>query len=174
MNTTARLWIACALAASVTNACSKAKRATTPTSPTVVTPTGPDRAGGGREVPTSVEVRPDPRPSERTSYGPVYFAFDAALLDQAARDELAAAADYLGRGAARIRVEGHTDDRGTTEYNLALGQQRADAVAAYLRGLGVRAARIDTITYGEERPAEVGDDEAAWTRNRRAELVIAP
>lgn len=174
MHTTARLWIACALAASVTTACNKSKRATTPTAPPVVAPSGPDRTGGSREAPTSVEVRPDPRPSERASFGPVYFAFDAALLDQAARAELAAAADYLGRGQARLRVEGHTDDRGTTEYNLALGQQRADAVAAYLRGLGVSAARIDTITYGEERPADVGEDEAAWARNRRADLVIAP
>lgn len=172
MNTTARLWIACALAASVTTACSKAKRATTPTSPTVVTPTGPDRAGGGREVPTSVEVRPDPRPSERTSYGPVYFAFDAALLDQAARDELAAAADYLGRGAARIRVEGHTDDRGTTEYNLALGERRARVVRQYMMNLGVLPDRIAVSSEGSE--GATGSDEEGMRRDRRVDFRLRP
>lgn len=164
---------ALALAGATTTACSKSKQAA-PTTPTVVAPAAPDRGGGGREAPTSVEVRPDPRPSERTGFGPVYFEFDSALLTAASRDEVAAAAAYLGRARDRVRVEGHADERGTTEYNLALGQQRADAVAAYLRNLGVAADRIDTITYGEERPVVDGDDEAAWVRNRRAELVLAP
>lgn len=174
MITSVRTWIACALVASAATACSKSKAAAPTTPPTLATPSAPDRGGGGQEAPTSVETQPDFRPSERVRFGPVYFAFDSALLDTAGRDELAAAADHLGRARDRIRVEGHTDDQGTTEYNLALGQQRADAVAAYLRGLGVAADRIDTITYGEERPAADGVDEAARARNRRAELVVAP
>ena len=173
MITSVRTWIACALVAGAATACGKSKAAAPTTPPTVTASTAPDRGGGGREAVASVEAQPDGSPSERATFGPVYFAFDSALLDAASRDELAAAAGHLGRAGDRIRVEGHTDDQGTTEYNLALGQQRADAVAAYLRGLGVAAERIDTITYGEERPAADGVDEAARARNRRADLVLA-
>jgi peptidoglycan-associated lipoprotein len=69
---------------------------------------------------------------------------------------------------ADVVVEGHADERGTREYNLALGARRAEAVRSYLIGLGIDPARIDTISYGEERPAVAGSNEEAWARNRRA------
>ena len=70
-------------------------------------------------------------------------------------------------GAALV-LEGHCDERGTPEYNLALGQRRADAVAAYLKDLGVNASAVQTVSYGEEKPFAQGNDETAWSQNRRA------
>ncbi|MBK9037455.1 MAG: OmpA family protein [Myxococcales bacterium] len=135
-----------------------------------------DGGGGrtGKDVVPEVRQTDPARPGERVSFGPVYFEFDSALLTEAGRAELARAADYLARASDQLTIEGHTDERGTTEYNLALGQQRATTVAAYLQRLGVPAARIETITYGEERPAVTGGDDGAWTRNRRAEFVLRP
>ena len=155
--------------------CAKPKKVST-IAPTAIEP---DEFGGGQGAPRTeavIERQPDgdPAPSERVSFGPVFFEFDSALLTEHGRAELARAADYLADVVDRLTVEGHTDERGTTEYNLALGQQRASAVAAYLTRLGVPAARVATITFGEERPAVPGEDESAWARNRRAELVLAP
>jgi len=99
----------------------------------------------------------------------VYFAFDSAVLREPSRRVLRQQAAWLERNPdATITIEGHADERGTREYNLALGARRADAVRSYLVGLGVAPARLDTISYGEERPAVAGSDEEAWARNRRA------
>jgi len=73
---------------------------------------------------------------------------------------------------AKIKIEGHCDERGSDEYNLALGDRRAKAVAAYLITLGVKQDKISTISFGKEKPAVQGSDEAAWSKNRRAEFVI--
>ena len=103
----------------------------------------------------------------------VYFGFDSFSLDNTARDTLKTSAQWLTDNlAATIQIEGHCDERGTTEYNLALGERRANAAKDYLQKLGVDAARISVISYGEERPAEMGGDEAAWARNRRASFVV--
>lgn len=72
----------------------------------------------------------------------------------------------------RIRVEGHADDRGSTEYNLALGARRAEAVKSYITAAGIQASRIEIVSYGEDRPLERAPSEAAWSRNRRAEFVV--
>lgn len=72
----------------------------------------------------------------------------------------------------RIRVEGHADDRGSTEYNLALGSRRAEAVKAYITAAGIQSSRIQIVSYGEDRPLERSRTEAAWSRNRRAEFVV--
>jgi peptidoglycan-associated lipoprotein len=77
-----------------------------------------------------------------------------------------------GNPSVRIRIAGHTDERGSDEYNLALGQRRAAAAKRYLTERGVEGARIDVISYGEERPAVQGGDESAWQQNRRAEFEI--
>ena len=71
-----------------------------------------------------------------------------------------------------VVIEGHCDERGTEEYNLALGQRRADAVKAYLVSYGIDSARISTLSYGEQRPAAAGSTEAAWAKNRRCEFII--
>lgn len=104
----------------------------------------------------------------------VYFDFDQSDLRQDARDALSRnAALLLKRSAQKVTIEGHCDERGTDEYNLALGERRAKAVAAYLTNLGVKTERIATISFGEEKPKVQGSDEAAWSKNRRAEFVIA-
>lgn len=104
----------------------------------------------------------------------VYFAFDSAELDEEAQSRLRRAADWLSRPENRtiiFRVEGHCDERGTEEYNLALGDRRANAVKEFLMSLGIAAERIQTISFGESRPADPGHDERAWALNRRAEFI---
>ncbi len=75
-------------------------------------------------------------------------------------------------GFRRLRLSGHTDERGTTEYNLALGSRRAEAVRRYLIGLGAEGRRLRAISFGKERPREAGHDEEAWARNRRVEIDL--
>jgi peptidoglycan-associated lipoprotein len=101
----------------------------------------------------------------------VYFALDSWALDDAAKATLDTDAKLLrDNSALNVRVEGNCDERGTVEYNISLGQKRADAVRDYLVGAGVTAGRLTTISYGKERPAVDGHDEAAWAKNRRAEF----
>jgi peptidoglycan-associated lipoprotein len=104
----------------------------------------------------------------------VYFDFDKSDLRQDARDALSKNAEALLKQVAdaKIQVAGHCDERGSDEYNLALGERRAKSVAKYLETLGVKADRISTISYGKEKPAVNGHDEAAWSKNRRAEFVV--
>ncbi|MBJ6725624.1 peptidoglycan-associated lipoprotein Pal [Geomesophilobacter sediminis] len=103
----------------------------------------------------------------------IYFAFDSAELTQESRDALSKNADYLKNNTAvKIRIEGNCDERGSDEYNLALGERRAKAAKDYLETLGIPSDRLATISYGEERPADPGHNEEAWTKNRRDEFVI--
>jgi peptidoglycan-associated lipoprotein len=101
-----------------------------------------------------------------------YFGYDDAVLTGDARAILAKDADWLRKNpGVEIIIEGHCDERGTVEYNLALGDRRAKAARSYLMKLGVKGGRIATISYGEEKPADLGHDEDAWAKNRRAELL---
>ena len=103
----------------------------------------------------------------------IYFDTDRYNIDSADAAALQSQAQYLGRyGQIRITVEGHADERGTREYNLALGERRANAAKNYLIGLGVDASRITTVSYGKERPVALGSNEAAWAENRRAVSVV--
>ncbi len=103
----------------------------------------------------------------------IYFDFDKYDLRSDARATLAANAEWLKSNTSwRILIEGHCDERGTNEYNMALGDRRANSARNYLISAGVSPARVRTISYGEERPAAPGHDEASWARNRRAEFVI--
>jgi len=102
----------------------------------------------------------------------VYFAFDSANLDAAGSATLDGYAAWLNdHGGISVTIEGNCDQRGSREYNLALGQQRADSVKAYLVARGVSASHIDTVSYGEERPACSGTGEACWAQNRHADIV---
>ncbi|MCA9569672.1 MAG: OmpA family protein [Myxococcales bacterium] len=100
----------------------------------------------------------------------MYFELDAAGLSTSARSALDAALPCLQR-QSQIRLEGHADERGTTDYNLALGQRRALAVQDYLVSRGIPPHRLPVVSYGEERPADASHDEAAWAKNRRVEMV---
>jgi peptidoglycan-associated lipoprotein len=104
----------------------------------------------------------------------IYFAFDSYQLDASAKGTLEANAAWLKENAAaKVTVEGHCDERGTNEYNMVLGQNRARAAFNYLRGLGVDATRMSTISYGEEQPVDPAHNEAAWTRNRRDHFRVS-
>ena len=101
-----------------------------------------------------------------------FFGFDKSDLSQDALDDLDAHAKYLSAvRAAKVRLEGHGDERGTRAYNLALGERRANAVARYLVIQGVNRSQIETVSYGEERPLSLSRDENGWSRNRRVELI---
>jgi peptidoglycan-associated lipoprotein len=103
----------------------------------------------------------------------VLFGFDSSELTSGSQATLNRQAAFLAaRPALRITIEGHCDERGTREYNLALGERRASVVRDYLVARGINAARIKTISYGKERPAAVGSNEAAWAKNRRAVTVL--
>ena len=102
----------------------------------------------------------------------IYFDFDSAVIQGAGVDVVAAHAKYLaGNPQARVRLEGNTDERGSREYNIGLGDRRAQAVRRALLLQGVAESQITTVSYGEERPADPGHDEAAWAKNRRVEIV---
>jgi peptidoglycan-associated lipoprotein len=99
----------------------------------------------------------------------IFFEFDSSTLSAEAQAILKAKAEWMERNShLNIVIEGHCDNRGTTEYNLALGERRAESVKRYLQDLGVAENRIRTISYGEERPLNPGNDESAWAKNRRA------
>jgi peptidoglycan-associated lipoprotein len=104
---------------------------------------------------------------------PVFFEYDSSEITPEGRSVLDANASVLkGNGGWTVTIEGHCDERGTAEYNLALGERRAVAARAYLLSLGVSADRLRTVSYGKEFPFDPGHDESAYTKNRRAHFVI--
>ena len=103
----------------------------------------------------------------------IYFNFDSSDLSEASRSTLSKNAELLGKQPSlKVRIEGNCDERGSDEYNMALGERRAKAAKDYLVNLGVQSDRLSIISYGEEKPADDGHDEAAWAKNRRDEFVI--
>jgi peptidoglycan-associated lipoprotein len=102
----------------------------------------------------------------------VYFDFDSAEIKGQGVEVVAAHAKYLAANpATRVRLEGHTDERGSREYNIGLGERRAQSVRRALMLQGATDGQISTVSYGEERPADPGHDEAAWAKNRRVEII---
>lgn len=111
-------------------------------------------------------------PSSPLSRRVVYFDYDSAELLPESRDTLRAHGSYLASNrGTHITIEGHCDERGSREYNLALGERRAQTVKRYLEAEGVASSQMGIISYGEERPANPGNTEAAWAENRRGVLV---
>jgi len=107
--------------------------------------------------------------SNGSSLETISFAYDSSVLQETARQALQRNADWLqANPSVNVTIEGHCDERGAGEYNLALGEQRAQAVKTYLVNLGVQAERLNTISFGEEAPLDPGHDETAWAKNRRA------
>ena len=105
------------------------------------------------------------------AYGNVfYFDFDSSALRPESREALDAHVELLKTNDRTVRLEGHTDERGTREYNMALGERRANAVRDYLVVNGIDSYRIETVSYGEERPVAYGSGESSWSQNRRVEL----
>ena len=102
----------------------------------------------------------------------IYFDFDQWLLRDDQKEIMTKDAEWLkANPQVKIRIEGNCDERGTAEYNLALGQKRAEATMGFLRGLGISESRMQSLSYGEERPLDPGHDEEAWAKNRRVDFV---
>jgi len=101
----------------------------------------------------------------------IYFAFDSSLIAYGAQPVLQEVLSQEKTSGSALRVEGNCDERGTTEYNLALGDRRARAAAKYLQAMGVPKDKLEVVTYGSERPKNPGHNEEAWANNRRADLV---
>jgi len=160
--------------------------------PAAVTPTGPtagpiekepakvddeaarkaeaERQARLRELEKAQKLRAELQAFESTH---IYFEFDKSDLKPEARVVLEKKASWLRTyGDYKLRVEGHCDDRGTNEYNLALGERRANAAFRYLNALGISADRMSTISYGEERPVCTERNEGCWTKNRRDEFKL--
>lgn len=133
-----------------------------------------------REAALKAQTRKDAVVKEKAAakelyeFADIHFDFDDFNLKDEARKILGKHAAWLNKNSKATGViEGHCDERGTAEYNLALGQRRADTAAKYLMDMGIDGKRIKTISYGKERPLDPGHNEAAWAKNRRAHFVIS-
>jgi peptidoglycan-associated lipoprotein len=124
--------------------------------------------------PTDPEKRKGwPRDENKFKAQTVHFDVDSSVLKSSEKAKVAVVADYLKANATEaVEVQGHCDERGTEEYNRSLGERRALAVREDLVGLGVAPDRIDTISYGEDKPVASGHDESAWRQNRRGEFIL--
>ena len=133
-----------------------------------------DTGSEWQEAPTPVGEPETETPvgSVQMEFQTVYFDFDRFEIRSDARPVLRDNASSINQGSnGEVTIEGHCDERGSTEYNLALGERRANAVKRYLVDLGVTSARIRTVSFGEDRPAVQGHDESAWRYNRRADFT---
>ena len=161
---------------------------TRPAPPPGATTTGGGGTGGpppppAEPIPEPVSVPPVPEDTISASsldelnrnspLKPVFYDLDSAELSPTAQQALQENAQVLRKyGNWQITIEGHCDERGTAEYNLALGERRAITARDYLVSLGIPAARVKTVSYGKEFPFDPGHDESAWSKNRRAHFVI--
>jgi len=143
--------------------------------PTVSQPSTKPADAGARTKPLetkTVGVDPLKDPSNILSKRSVYFDYDSNIVKDEYKPLITAHAKYLSQNrSAHATVQGNTDERGSREYNLALGQRRADAVKQMMQLLGVPATQIDTVSFGEEKPKVQGGDEKAYAENRRADIV---
>ncbi len=123
--------------------------------------------------PAATDIQPVQPADIQVVLDQVYFTYDQSTLSEQARDTLATnAALLLTAPKLKVSIEGHCDNRGSDEYNLALGERRAQSVRAYLESLGIAPERLVTISYGEEMPIETAYTEMAWAKNRRAEFKM--
>jgi peptidoglycan-associated lipoprotein len=149
------------------------------TDPAARPPAPPEPVSEPRPVPPE-PVADDPIASrdigdinKNSPFQPVFFRFDSFEVDAAGQQALNTNAEIMKKYATWvITIEGHADERGTAEYNLALGERRAMAARTYLVSLGISADRLRTVSYGKEFPFDPGHDEAAWEKNRRAQFVL--
>ena len=169
------LFTVTALALGLAVGCSRKQPPATDDRGRVEPPPATDTADADADAARRAEE--EARLAREAAYGSIqdmiFFDFDRSDLREDARQTLQAKAEALRQSPdVRIRIEGHADERGTVEYNLALGERRADAARAYLVDLGIDPDRMTVISYGEERPQVEGSNEAAWSQNRRDEFVI--
>jgi len=187
------IWMAMPVLLTLLYGCPKKKPATPPADLKVETTTVPAPPAAPSQ-PEEVQQPAAPRVEDKTEdplqsadmsvvndelrrrgfSGDVYFDYDESTLTDDTRDKLSRNADLLkSQPQFQLTVEGHADERGTNEYNLALGERRANAVKDYLVSLGVAATRLRTISYGEERPVCTESAESCWSQNRRAHMIVS-
>ncbi|TFH64090.1 MAG: peptidoglycan-associated lipoprotein Pal [Candidatus Zixiibacteriota bacterium] len=155
-----------ALIALMVVGCAKKPKVEAPTQPTTTETKPPVTTSDQSTDQGKVESEPS------SKFRAIYFDFDRYNLRDDTKADLRKNIDVMMQDQnIRITVEGHCDERGTVEYNLALGERRAKSARDYMVSMGVKADRISTISYGKERPAEFGHDEGAWAKNRRDEFV---
>jgi len=159
------------LAAALLSGCAKKKEVAEAAPPPAPEVTAPAPAPA---PPPAPEATPEePAKTVQDQIADVFYDYDSAELSAAAQTTLDANAKVLNDNAgASVAIEGHCDERGTVEYNLALGDRRAQAAKDYLVRFGIATGRVSTISYGEERPFATGTDESAWAQNRRAHFVV--
>ena len=177
--------IVAAITLALVGGCSKKK-------PPVARPTTPPGTSGSTNMPAPPipVAEPSPVPPEpmaednlasrdidqinkNSPFQPIFFAYDSSEIDSAGQQSLNANAELMKKyGTWVITIEGHADERGTAEYNLALGERRAVATRTYLVSLGVPADRLRTVSYGKEFPFDPAHTEAGWAKNRRAQFVV--
>ena len=134
--------------------------------------TGVDITTTSNPLPPEDRHRGWPKNHELLKAETVYFAFDISEIKSDQKSKIQAVADYLRKENVDVEIEGHCDERGTEEYNRALGSRRALAIREQLIALGITPDRIEVISFGEDRPAVEGDNEAAWSKNRRGMFVV--
>ena len=145
---------------------------TKPVPPPAPPPPPPPAPVKAVEAPVAAPIDPLNDPKSILSHRSVYFAFDRSSINEADIPVVEAHGRYLVDHPGRtVRIEGNCDERGGREYNLALGQRRADSVRSRLEVLGVAASRIETVSLGKEKPRNTGHTEAAWADNRRADII---
>jgi len=184
------IWMVVPVLVTVLTGCPKKKPATPPadldveTQPVETPPPGPTQEVVQTPPPAMEDEVEDPMMSadlqvvndelRRRGFSPdVYFEYDESSLSDETRERLARNAELLKAQAQfLVTIEGHADSRGTNEYNLALGDKRANAVRDYLGSLGVDGGRLRIITYGEERPVCTEEEESCWSQNRRGHMII--
>jgi peptidoglycan-associated lipoprotein len=190
MNRKLMIWIILPALVMLLTGCPKKKPATPAPSDldvettTVPTPATTEEVTEQPSTPAVEDEREDPMLSadmqivndelRRRGFSPdVYFEYDESGLSDETRERLARNADLLkNQTQFSVTIEGHADSRGTNEYNLALGERRANAVRDYLTSLGVDGSRLRTLAYGEERPVCTQEEESCWSQNRRAHMII--
>lgn len=184
--TAAVIWCCVLLTLTALTACSKKAVPGQTGYPSGATPTGP--GVGGRYTPggpideatwqklglrTEEERQRFLKEMDAFQNDDIYFEFDAYVLMDEAKAILDRKVDFLRRyPRVSVTIEGHCDERGTNDYNLALGERRANAAWQYLVNSGIEPSRLNMISYGEERPIALGHDEASWAKNRRAHFVV--
>jgi len=184
------VWCVAALVLALTAACAKPK-------PPVARPIPPPPPGGSSgttpppparppepviesTIPPEPKITSDPLAgrdideiNKNSPFQPVFFGYDLDTLDDTAKQSLTTNAELMKKYATFVvTIEGHADERGTAEYNLALGERRALAARNFLVSLGIAADRLRTVSYGKEFPFDPGHDEGAWSKNRRAHFVV--
>lgn len=171
-----RVFLAVALAAALAGCASGVKLDEAPVEDRTGQAAMPGTGGGTGSQSQVQQVQTDPMANSQG--GPtnvarvVYFDYDSYTIKPEFQSVIEAHARYLKQNGARhIVIEGHTDERGGREYNLALGQRRSEAVRRALELLGVRDAQVEAVSFGKEKPAQQGADESSWSRNRRAEIA---